>query len=121
MQTGKCGRATIQYDEVKCSYSCECLKGGLCFWSVTCGEYSVSGIGLVSHPHKIPSVTIAGGTLAMCAVNLQRLWNRPVIVPPKLRAQRVGKRTLKGTPEHVAARLGFQLGPKRKGRSMRAK
>ena len=121
MQTGSCGKATIKYDEVQCSFTCDCLKGGLCYWAVTCGKYTVSGFGLVTHPHKITSVTVAGGTLAMCAINLQKLWNRTVLVPPKLRAVRVGKRTLKGGPEEVAKALGFKLGPKRKGRSKHRK
>jgi hypothetical protein len=117
VDTAKCGNSTVQYDGTVCSYSCECIKNNGCFWSVTCGQITVSGTGLVRHPHSGTSVTVAGGNLAMCAKNLQGLWDRRVIVPPKLRTQRVRKRTLKGTPEEVAEALGLRLGPKRKRRS----
>jgi hypothetical protein len=112
--TQKCGTTIIEYDK-GCSYSCSCPANKSCSWSVTCGGTTIAtGTGLVNHPHKVSSVTIGGGTPAMCAMNLQRLWNRPVIVPPKLRAQKVRKRTLKGGPEEVAKALGLQLGPRRK-------
>jgi hypothetical protein len=115
--TAKCGKTSVEYDDVLCSYSCACKQGNGCTWSVTCGAIKVSGTGLVSHPHSGTSVTIAGGNLAMCAKNLEGLWNRRVIVPPKLRTQRVRKRTLKGSPEEVAEALGLRVGPKRKRRS----
>jgi hypothetical protein len=84
---------------------------------VTCGDNTVSGTGLVKTPHREGSVTVAGGNLAMCAKNLERLWNRRVIVPVRLRTQKVRKRRLKGSAEDIAKALGLQLGPARTGRS----
>jgi hypothetical protein len=114
--TGKCGKTTVEYDSAKCSFSCKCTPGSGCTWSVTCGDVKVSGTGLVAQPPSSPSVTIAGGTLAMCAKNLEGFWNRRVIVPPQLRTRRVRRRTLSGSPEEIAEALGLRLGPKRAGR-----
>ena len=118
-QTGKCGTTSVQYDDVACSYSCCCIRNNGCFWSVTCGKITVSGTGVVKKPNPGNSLTITGGTLAMAAKNLERLWDRPVIVPVKLRNQKVRKRTLTGTRDEMACALGFQLGPKRGSRSKR--
>jgi hypothetical protein len=52
------------------------------------------------------------GSLADCAEMLQDAWQRRVVVPPNLRGRTVRKRTLKGTPEQIAAALGLQLGPR---------
>jgi hypothetical protein len=57
------------------------------------------------------------GNITECAKALQEAWHRRVIVPPKLRGRKIRKRTLRGTPEQIAAVLGLQLGsriPKRK-------
>jgi hypothetical protein len=116
VDTGKCGSAVVQYDGTKCTYTCECIRNNGCFWSVTCGEFTISGIGLVREPKTETTVTVAGGNLAMLAKNLERLWNRRVTVPPRLRTQRVRKRTLRGAPEEVAEALGLRVGPKRTGR-----
>jgi hypothetical protein len=114
--TAKCGGTSVEYDEKQCSYTCECIRDNGCFWSVTCGKITVNGTGLVKNHAAETSVTVAGGTLAMVAKNLERLWKRSVIVPSKLRKHRIGKRRVTGAPEEVAAALGLRLGPKRKRR-----
>jgi hypothetical protein len=43
---------------------------------------------------------------------LQENWKRRVIVPANLRNRKIRKRTLKGTPEEIAAALGLRLGRK---------
>jgi hypothetical protein len=59
------------------------------------------------------------GAIAECAKMLQEIWQRRVIVPRQLRSRRIRKRTLKGTPEQIAAALGLQLGPKTRKRKTR--
>ncbi|MFZ1136839.1 MAG: hypothetical protein WAN69_17965 [Candidatus Korobacteraceae bacterium] len=111
-----CGKTTINYDE-SCSYSC--VYNGVGFkWSVSCsdgkgGSTTTSGTGIVKHPPKIPSATIAGD-LEVCAKMLSSVWKRPVIVPVSLRGTRVRKRTVRGTKEEIAEALGLQLGARQK-------
>jgi hypothetical protein len=58
------------------------------------------------------------GKLADLAEMLEERWQRRVLVPKELRGRSIRKRTLKGTPEQIAAALGLELGPKiRKGRT----
>jgi hypothetical protein len=113
-----CGKVTIRYPS-ECTYVCYCVPGGGCHWSVTCGTWTTSGVGLkpegssgTSHP-GLPSATLVG-KLVDCAKILQKRWKRPVIVPAKLRGRKIRKRTVKGTPEQIAEALGLQLGSKRK-------
>jgi hypothetical protein len=42
---------------------------------------------------------------------LAKAWQRRVTVPPRMRGQKIRKRTLKGSPEEIAAALGLRLGP----------
>jgi hypothetical protein len=69
-------------------------------------------------PEKPPHATV-DGAIGDIANMLQVAWQRRVIVPPKLRGRKIRKRTLKGTPEQIAAALGLQLGPRMK-RKIRA-
>jgi hypothetical protein len=110
-----CGKTQINYDE-RCSYSCVYTAGFK--WTVSCpdgkgGYTTTSGTGIVKHPPKIPTATIAGD-LEVCAKMLSNVWKRPVIVPVSLRGTRVRKRTVKGTREEIALALGLQLGPRGK-------
>jgi hypothetical protein len=120
-KTQKCGSKTIRYPS-NCHYSCVCPAGNTpCTWTVKCpGRPPISGTGLTAagHPPKSSHVTL-DGTIAECAKMLQDVWQRRVIVPPTARGRKIRKRTLRGTPEQIAAALGLQLGsktPKRKTR-----
>jgi hypothetical protein len=112
-----CGSKTIRYPG-ECTYSCVCPGGsGPCTWTVTCGNGPpISGTGLTAqggsgrHP-KVPHVTI-DGNLSVLSKMLQENWKRRVIVPANLRNRKIRKRTLKGTPEEIAAALGLRLGRK---------
>jgi hypothetical protein len=112
----KCGAKTIRYPS-ECSYSCVCPPGNFpCTWTVTCdGNPPVvfTGTGLVKEgqPAKPPHATV-DGAIGDIANMLQVAWQRRVIVPPGLRGRKIRKRTLKGTPEQIAAALGLQLGSK---------
>jgi hypothetical protein len=114
--TQTCGKTTVTYDK-RCSYSCSCLPGAGCHWTVSCpdgsgGSIDTSGTGLTAQPPRYPSVTIVGN-LEACARMLAKAWKRPVTVPPGLRGKTIRLRTLKGTPEEVAEALGLQLGSRR--------
>jgi hypothetical protein len=117
----KCGTKTIRYPG-ECTYSCVCPAGSApCTWTVSCpGLPPISGTGLTASGHpKSPHVTL-DGNIAECAKMLQEVWQRRVIVPPKLRGRKIRKRTLRGTPEQIAAGLGLQLGPKTPKRKTRS-
>jgi hypothetical protein len=113
-KTQKCGSKTIRYP-AECTYSCVCPPGNApCTWTVSCpGRPPISGTGLTApgQPPRSPHVTLDGNITA-CAKMLQEAWQRRVIVPANLRVRRIRKRTLRGTPEQIAAALGLQLGPK---------
>jgi hypothetical protein len=107
-----CGKTTVEYDE-RCAYTCGCLPGGGCNWTVSCpdgrgGWIYTSGTGLVAQPTEEPHVTVAG-TLESCAKGLARLWKRRVIVPTNLRNKRIRRRRFTGTPEEIARALGVRL------------
>lgn len=110
-----CGSKTIRYPST-CSYSCVCPAGNSpCTWRVNCGGTIFTGTGLIApgRPEKPPHATV-DGAFGDIANMLAAAWQRRVIVPPKLRGQKIRKRTLKGTPEQIAAALGLQLGPRTK-------
>ena len=110
-----CGSKTISYPST-CSYSCVCPAGDSpCTWRVTCGEDKYEGTGLIApgQPEKPPHVTV-DGAIRDIANMLATAWQRRVLVPPKIRGQKIRKRTLKGTPEQIAAALGLRLGPRTK-------
>src|SRR5262245_29873262 len=117
--TQKCGGATIDYEDTVCTYVCACAPNQPCDWSVTCPgpggtDSTVSGTGhVVPPPLSDPSLVIAGN-LATAAKSLERVWGRRVVVPEELRGKRIRRRTLKGTPEEIAHRLGVSLGAKRR-------
>ena len=115
-----CGSRIITYPSY-CSYSCYCPGGNSpCTWTVDCGEGRVyTGTGLIApeqppdKPKRPPHFTV-DGALADIAEMLATAWQRRVIVPPKLVGQKIRKRTLKGTPQQIAAALGLELGPRTK-------
>lgn len=108
-----CGKITITYP-ANCSYVCYCTPESGCHWSVTCGDWTTGGKGLVvEQPPPRPHVTIAGN-LAACAKILQKEWKRTVVVPAGLRRRRIEKRTFRGTPEQIAQALGLRLGARRR-------
>ena len=116
-----CGSRPIRYPS-ECTYTCVCPPGNTpCRWTVKCpGLPPISGTGLTAagHSPKSSHVTL-DGSIAECAKVLQEVWQRRVNVPPKLRSRKIRKRTLKGTPEEIAASLGLRIGaktPKRKSR-----
>jgi hypothetical protein len=107
-----CGSKTIRYPST-CSYSCVCPAGNSpCTWRVNCGGTIFTGAGLIApgQPEK-PSHATVDGAIGDIADMFATAWQRRVIVPPKIRGQKIRKRTLKGTPEQIAAALGLQLGP----------
>ena len=111
----KCGSKTIRYPS-ECSYSCYCPAGNSpCTWRVNCGGTIFTGTGLVAtgQPGKPPHATV-DGAIGDIATMLARAWQRRVIVPPTIRGRKIRKRSLKGTPEQIAAALGLQLGPRTK-------
>jgi hypothetical protein len=110
-----CGTKTIRYPPT-CSYSCVCPAGNSpCTWTVDCQGTIFTGTGLVAtgQPGKPPHATV-DGAIGDIAKMLATAWRRRVIVPPKMRGQRIRKRTLKGTPEQIAAALGLRLGTRTK-------
>ena len=111
----KCGNTPIRYPS-ECTYVCYCVPNGGCHWSVTCGDWTTSGTGLVrdSDPHPHPHTTV-DGKLVVAAKILAKRWKRPVVVPPALRKRTIRRRTFKGTPAEVAQALGLQLKVKRRG------
>ncbi len=116
-KTQKCGITTISYPP-ECSYTCTCPAGTKpCIWKVKCpGGRTETGTGVAAErPRKSPHVTVEGN-IAECAEMLQDVWQRRVIVPPKLRGRSIRKRTFRGTPEQIAEALGLQLGPKTRTR-----
>jgi hypothetical protein len=110
---GKCGTATISYDE-NCSWVCMCAPRQPCVWSVTCpkngGETTTSGEGRTIQV-TVPTLTIDGNLKAVAAF-LSKTWGRPVSVPPNLATQRV-QRTVSGSQEQITVDLGIHLGPKK--------
>jgi hypothetical protein len=117
--TQKCGGATVDYEDTVCTYTCACAPNQPCVWSVTCPgpggtDSTVSGTGhVVPPPLSDPSLVIAGN-LGVAAKSLEKVWGRRVVVPEELRGKRIRRRTLKGTPEEIAHRLGVSLGAKRR-------
>jgi hypothetical protein len=110
-----CGTKTIRYPS-DCSYSCHCPAGNSpCTWTVNCQGTIFTGTGLIApgRPEKPPHATV-DGVIGDIANMLATAWQRRVIVPPKIRGQKIRKRTLKGTPDQIAAALGLQLGPRTK-------
>jgi hypothetical protein len=111
---GKCGKATISYDE-RCTFVCAQGPTGN-FWQVACpdngGTTTTSGEGHEISTH--PSVFV-DGVLGFAVLGLSKAWDRPVKCPPELAKKRV-KRTLSGSQEEIASTLGLQLGVKRKAR-----
>lgn len=106
-----CGSKTIRYPS-SCSYSCVCPAGNSpCTWRVNCGGTIFTGSGLVAPggSSRPPHASVEGA-IGEIATMLSRAWQRRVTVPPKLRGKKIRKRTLKGTPEEIAASLGLQLG-----------
>jgi hypothetical protein len=78
---------------------------------VTCGQRTIVGTGHTkdgSHPLHGISEVMVDGELGLCAQALEKLWERPVIVPESLRAKRI-KRKVKGTREEIADALGLRL------------
>ena len=111
----KCGIRTITYPP-ECSYTCSCPAGNApCTWTVTCHGTVFTGTGLIApgQPERPPHAHV-DGALGDIAGMLAKAWQRRVIVPPKLRGRKIRTRTLKGTPEQIAAALGLQLGPRTK-------
>jgi hypothetical protein len=110
----RCGSKTIRYPG-ECTYTCVCPPGNTpCRWTVKCpGRPPISGTGLTAagHAPKSSHVTL-DGNLAECAKMLQEVWQRRVNVPSNLRGRKIRKRTLKGTPDDIAAALGLRLGAK---------
>jgi hypothetical protein len=107
-----CGSKTIRYPS-SCSYSCVCPAGNTpCTWRVNCGGTIFTGSGLTStgQPGTPPHASVEG-TLGDIANMLAKAWQRRVTVPPRMRGQKIRKRTLKGSPEEIAAALGLRLGP----------
>jgi len=86
-------------------------------WGVKCGDYITEGTDRDQKPPRHPHLK-AVGKLEACAILLERLWKRRVIVPKELRGKIV-KRTFRGTPEQIAEALGVKLGPKLKRISAR--
>ena len=110
-----CGSKTIRYPS-SCSYSCVCPAGNSpCTWRVNCQGTIFTGTGLIvtGQPEKPPHATV-DGAIGDIATMLAKAWQRRVSVPPKIRGRKIRKRTLKGTPEQIAAALGLQLGPRTK-------
>ena len=112
-----CGKTTVEFSD-KCGYSCNCYPEG-CTWTIACpdgegGLFYTHGTGRVENPHPDPhgGVTVAGN-LQACAMLLAKRWKRRVTVPPALRAKKLRKRTLRGTPEEIAKALGIVLLPRR--------
>ena len=110
---GKCGTATISYDEA-CTWICACAPKQPCVWSVTCpkngGETTTSGEGLEINGHTHPTVTI-DGNLKVVAAFLSKRWDRPVSVPSKLARKRV-QRTLSGTQRRSRVLSAFNWSPR---------
>ena len=79
-----CGKITITYPG-DCSYVCYCTPESGCHWSVTCGDWTTGGKGLIAERPTQPHATVAG-KLEACAKILEQRWKRPVIVPTKLRS-----------------------------------
>src|SRR5262249_52147355 len=104
---GKCGKATISYDE-DCTFVCVQDKTGN-NWQVVCpknGKTSTtSGEGHEISSH--PSVFV-DGILGFAVLALSKVWDRPVSVPKELAKKRV-KRTLSGSQEEIAGALGLKL------------
>jgi hypothetical protein len=103
-----CGTTPITFPG-ECTYVCVCTPQGGCHWSVTCGDWTTSGVGLTTEPPRDPHVTIVGD-LEVGAKILQKRWKRRVIVPRDLRGKTMRIRTLTGTPEQIAQALGLRLG-----------
>ena len=107
-KTGRCGTATIKYDE-QCNWICTCWKG--CNWNTACpdghgGLLITSGTGDTNgHTHTRPTLTV-DGSLAAIAAFLTTKWGRPVVVPPNLANARV-ERTVEGSEEEMARALGL--------------
>ena len=108
----QCGEITITFP-ADCSYVCYCTPESGCHWSVTCGDWTTGGKGVIGQRPRHTHATVAG-KLEACAKILEQRWKRPVIVPTKLSRRTILKRTFKGTPEQIAQALGLELGPKRK-------
>jgi hypothetical protein len=110
---GKCGTATISYDE-KCTWICMCAPGQACIWQVVCpdgnGGTTTEGTGLENGHSSHPTVNVAG-ILELVAFALSKVWHRSVKCPSELAKKKV-KRTLRGSQEEVARALGLQLGAK---------
>jgi hypothetical protein len=115
-----CGKNTYIIDDKYCkdwSFTCTCSAGG-CFWDFYCGSNLVrSGVAKQPPPGVTPlkpgiyEVKVSGG-LRQCARTLTRLFDRPVVVPTKLRAERLQRKRLRGRPEEIVDGLGLRFGPK---------
>jgi hypothetical protein len=115
----KCGRSTINYDAKVCGFTCGCIPKSGCSWIVSCpdgkgGWSSVEGEGHTETPPPHPTVTVAG-TLAGCANGLSRLWKRPVEVPAGRGEEVLRQRTLGGSADEIARRLGLNLNSSQAG------
>ncbi len=112
-QKAKCGEITITYPG-DCSYVCYCTPESGCHWAVTCGTWTTGGKGLISNRRPKHRRATLSGKLEGVAKILEQRWKRRVIVPAALRRKTIRKRTIKGTPEEMAAALGLELGKKLK-------
>jgi hypothetical protein len=118
-KTGKCGNATVEYDE-ECSYGCLCIPQG-CRWTVVCpkpggGTYTTKGSGRMANDggtggHAKPKLTVAGPADGI-AFALEKIWKRPIGVPETMRGKKIRKRTVTGTPEEMVRALGLRLKPR---------
>jgi hypothetical protein len=114
---GKCGGATVDYDDAVCAFQCKQIGPGYKpEWSLVCpdgkgGWTTVTGTGLVvDEPPTEDTVVVAGNLLAIAEV-LRQLWERPFTVPAGQEGKIVRRRALTGSPEKMAKALGLELGP----------
>jgi len=70
-----CGKITITYPG-DCSYVCYCTPESGCHWSVTCGDWTTGGKGLIAERPTQPHATVAG-KLEACAKSLSKGGNVP--------------------------------------------
>lgn len=114
-----CGVTKVTYPDT-CTWLCSC-GATKCTWEVTCGDVVFKGESkpLVrpprdgQRPPRHPDSLQVDAPLGMIAKWLEQTWKRPVTAPEELRDQHV-TRKLRGKPEEIAARLGLQLGKRRR-------
>jgi hypothetical protein len=114
-----CGSQTISYDNSKCkssTYACSCDRRS-CTWTVVCDGEIVEGTapqakpgnggGTKPLPPGVFSVVVRG-RLSDAAKILERRWDRPIVVPTRIRSERMQRR-LRGTPDEIVEALGLRF------------